>query len=125
MRLGYPTNVKVLRVPCTGKVDTTHLLGALEDGLDGVMVVGCMEGECHFLTGNLRARKRVEYVKQLLKHLGINPGRLEMYNLSSAEGTRFAEVCREMTERVRALGPSPVREGTGTEWAPEKEDDNQ
>lgn len=68
-----------------------------------------MEGECHFLTGNLKARKRVEYVKQVLKELGIEPERVEMFNLSAGEGPRFAEIAREMVERVKALGPSPVK----------------
>lgn len=68
-----------------------------------------MEGECHFLKGNLRARKRVEYVKSLLDEVGLGGARLEMYNMSSAQGQRFAEVAREMTEKIRALGPSPVR----------------
>jgi F420-non-reducing hydrogenase iron-sulfur subunit len=109
MRLSYPTNVKVIQVPCTGRVDITHLLKAIEDGADGVYVAGCLEGECHFLTGNFKAKKRVQYVKKVLEELGIEPERVEMFNLSAGEGPRFAEIAREMVERVKALGPSPVK----------------
>lgn len=112
MRLSYPPNVKVIQIPCTGIVDIIHLLRAIEDGADGVYVAGCLEGECHFLTGNLRARKKLEYVKRTLTELGIEPERVEMFNLSSAMGTRFAEIAEEMTQRIRKLGPSPVRTET-------------
>jgi len=109
MRLQYPSNIRVVVVPCTGRVDVIHLLKTIEEGADGVYVAGCMEGDCHFLTGNLKAKKRVARVKQILKDLGIEPERVEMYNLSAAQGPRFAEIAREMTERIRGLGPSPVR----------------
>jgi coenzyme F420-reducing hydrogenase delta subunit len=95
MRLDYPANIKVVRVPCTGKVDLLHILKAFENGVDGVFVAGCLEGECHFLTGNLRAKKRVMYAKELLEEVGISGERVEMYNLSAAEGARFAQIARE------------------------------
>ncbi len=109
MRLSYPSSVKVVKVPCTGRVDVMLILRAFESGVDGVYIAGCMEGECHFLRGNLRARRRVEYAKVLLDEVGLGSGRLEMFNMSASQGQRFAEVAREMTERVRALGPSPAR----------------
>jgi F420-non-reducing hydrogenase iron-sulfur subunit len=109
MRLNYPTFIKVIKVPCTGRVDVLTLLKAFESGVDGVYVAGCMEGECHFLKGNLRARKRVGYAKTLLQEVGIEPERLEMYNLSAAQGQRFAAIANEMADRVRALGPSPIK----------------
>jgi coenzyme F420-reducing hydrogenase delta subunit len=109
MRLNYPSNVKIVKVPCTGRVDHLLILKAFESGADGVYLAGCLEGECHFLKGNLRAKKRVHYVKALLEEVGLGAGRLEMYNMSSAQGQRFAEIAREMTEKVRALGPSPVK----------------
>jgi F420-non-reducing hydrogenase iron-sulfur subunit len=109
MRLNYPTNVKIVKVPCTGRVDVLLILKAFESGVDGVYLAGCLEGECHFLRGNLRAKKRVQYTKTLLDEVGLGSGRLEMYNMSSAQGQRFAEVAREMTEKIRALGPSPVK----------------
>ena len=108
MRLSYPSTVKVIQVPCTGRVDIIHLLKAIEDGADGVYVAGCLEGECHFLSGNLKARKRVNYVKKVLEEMGIEPERVEMFNLSAGEGPRFAEIAREMEERIKKLGPSPV-----------------
>ena len=109
MRLEYPDNVRVLRLPCTGKIEVDYILAAFERGVDGVIVAGCLEGGCHFLEGNLRARKRVERAKQLLEEIGLEPDRLEMYNLSSADGPRFAEIATEMSERLARLGPSPLR----------------
>ena len=109
LRLSYPPNVRVLRVPCSGKVEINQILRAFEWGVDGVIVAGCLEGGCHFLEGNLRARKRVERARQLLDEIGLGCERLEMFNLSSAEGPRFAEIARDMTERLRRLGPSPLR----------------
>ena len=109
MRLNYPTNVKIVKVPCTGRVDILLILKAFESGVDGVYLAGCLEGECHFLRGNLRAKKRVQYVKTLLDEVGLGGGRVEMYNMSSAQGQRFAEVAREMTEKIRGLGPNPAK----------------
>ena len=120
MRLDYPTNVKIIRIPCTGKVDALYLLKALEDGVDGVYVAGCEEGDCHFLRGNIRAKKRVGYVKEILKDIGLNPDRVEMYNLSAADGPRFVDIAKEFTERIVKLGPSPIRTGKGSELAEEE-----
>jgi F420-non-reducing hydrogenase iron-sulfur subunit len=119
--MNYPTNVKIIRLPCTGKVDALYLLKALEEGMDGVYVAGCEEGDCHFLKGNIRAKKRVGYVKSILKDVGINPGRVEMYNMSAADGPRFVDIARKFTERIRALGPSPVKTGKGRESTEEPE----
>ena len=111
MRLQYPANVRVLRFPCTGKIEENHLLAAFERGVDGVLVAGCLEGGCHFLEGNLRARKRVERVKRILGEIGVEPERLEMFNLSSAEGPRFAQIVKEMSDRIEPLGLSPLNTG--------------
>jgi F420-non-reducing hydrogenase iron-sulfur subunit len=108
MRLSYPSNVKIIQVPCSGRVDIIHLLRAIEDGADGVYVAGCLEGECHYLTGNLKAKKRVQYVKKTLEEIGLEPERVEMFNLSAGEGPRFTEIAKEMVERIKKLGPSPV-----------------
>ncbi|MHC4721079.1 MAG: hydrogenase iron-sulfur subunit [Planctomycetota bacterium] len=105
-RLQYPPNVRIIRLPCTGKVDAIHIMKAFEDGADGIFVAGCLEGQCHFLEGNTRAKKKVAYVKRLLDEAQIEPERLEMYNLSSAMGGRFAEIVEEMTDRVTKLGPT-------------------
>jgi len=105
MRLQYSPNVRIVRLPCTGKVDGLHIMKALEDGADGVFVAGCLEGQCHYLKGNLRAKKRVAYIKRLLVEVGVDPDRVEMYNLSSAMGGRFAEIVEEMTEKIKKIGP--------------------
>jgi len=111
-RLCYPPNVKIIRVPCSGKVDTLHLLKAFENGADGVYVAGCLEGDCHFKNGNVRAAKRVAQVRRLLDEIGIGGERLEMVNLSAGMGERFAETARQITEKIRTLGPNPIRKIT-------------
>jgi F420-non-reducing hydrogenase iron-sulfur subunit len=107
MRLNYPTNLRIIKVPCSGRVASIHLLKSLEEGADGVLVAGCLEGDCHYQAGNLRAKKRVAYVRRILEDIGIEPDRVVMYNLSAGMGPRFAEIAREMTEKIRELGPFP------------------
>ena len=115
MRFQYPDSIKIVKLPCTGRIDVSHILRAFEDGVDGVFVAGCIEGDCHNLTGNLNARRRVKYVQGLLDQLGLGSQRVEMFNLSSAMGKAFADAAIEMTERIKSLGPSPLRrlEDTG------------
>jgi coenzyme F420-reducing hydrogenase delta subunit len=115
LRLEYPPNVRIIRLPCTGKLDTLYLLKAFEVGADGVIVAGCLEGSCHFISGNKRAKQRVEGVKTLLGKTGIEQERLEFFNLSSAQGDRFAQIAREMTQRVRNLGPLRSESAVATE----------
>ncbi|MDH7482896.1 MAG: hydrogenase iron-sulfur subunit [Armatimonadota bacterium] len=109
LRLQYPPNVRIIRLPCTGKVDIAYIMHAFEQGIDGVIVAGCLEGGCHFQEGNLRAKKRVGLAKEVLAEAGIEPERLEMFNLSSAQANTFAEIIEEMTERLKKLGPNPLR----------------
>jgi F420-non-reducing hydrogenase iron-sulfur subunit len=109
MRLDYPVNVKIIRVPCTGKVDVIHLLRAIQKGADGVYCVGCLEGSCHYNEGNLRCRERVNHVRSLLDEIGIEGDRVRMYNLSSGEGPTFAAYAREMTENITKIGPNPLK----------------
>jgi F420-non-reducing hydrogenase iron-sulfur subunit len=109
MRLSYPANVKIVQVPCTGKVDVLYILKSFQSGADGVYVAGCMEGDCHYLAGNLRARKRVEYAKKILDEIGIGGDRLAMYNMSAGQGPRFVEIAKEMNERIKGLGPNPLK----------------
>lgn len=109
MRAQYPPNVRVLRLPCTGKVDVGYIMKALEKGVDGVIVAGCLEGGCHFQEGNLRAKKRVGLAKEVLEEAGFDSRRLEMFNLSSAMGQTFADIVETMTQRVKELGPNPLR----------------
>jgi len=110
MRLNYPANVKIIKLPCTGKVDIIYLLKAFEDGADGVFVVGCLEGNCHFTDGNIKAKRRVARAKKLLDEIGLGGERLDMFNMSASMGPKFAEVAREMTERIKGLCPNPLRE---------------
>jgi F420-non-reducing hydrogenase iron-sulfur subunit len=110
MRLNYPTNVKIIRVPCTGKVDTIHMLRAFEKGADGVCVVGCMEGDCHYNSGNFRARKRVAQVS----HPGADRDRRRAGpDVQPVFGRRprFAQYAVEMTERITAFGSQPHQAG--------------
>ncbi|HMK92373.1 MAG TPA: hydrogenase iron-sulfur subunit [Thermoleophilia bacterium] len=109
MRLQYPTNIRMIKLPCTGKLEVIHIMKAIQAGADGVYAAGCLEGECHYLKGNLWARKRVNHVKDLLAEVGLEPERVEMYNMSSAMGAKFAEVATEFTETIKRLGPNPVK----------------
>jgi F420-non-reducing hydrogenase iron-sulfur subunit len=109
MRLDYPVNIKIIRVPCTGKVDVMHLMRTIQMGADGAYAVGCMEGSCHYKQGNLRARERVMHVQKLLEEVGLEGDRVRMYNLSSGEGPTFAAYAKEMTEHIKKLGPNPLK----------------
>jgi coenzyme F420-reducing hydrogenase delta subunit len=105
-RIQYPATIRVIRVPCSGRVDPFFILKALQDGADGVLVSGCHPGDCHYLTGNYVARRRFAVLSDLLTFFGIKPGRVMFSWVSAAEGERFAEVVRKATEQVRGLGPS-------------------
>jgi len=109
MRLDYPSNIRIILVPCSGKVDVKHLLHAIQQGADGAYVVGCLEGTCHYNDGNFRARERVEHVRMLLAEVGLESDRVRMYNLSSGEGPTFAAYAKEMTEHIKNLGPNPLK----------------
>ncbi len=110
MRLKCPANFRIVRLPCTGKIDVIHILRAFEKGADGVYVVGCMEGDCHFNSGNFRARKKVEQAAKILDEIGVGGERVKMYNLSSGEGPLFAKYSIEMDTIIRELGPSSIKE---------------
>jgi F420-non-reducing hydrogenase iron-sulfur subunit len=105
MRIQYPAKVKIVMVPCTGRVDIKHILHAIEIGVDGVFLSGCLIGDCHYISGNQKATKRIAYAKKLIKEMGIEPERVEIFYNSSAMGPQFAETCRKFTETIRALGP--------------------
>lgn len=109
LRQEYPANVKLVRLPCTGKVDVQYVLDAFEGGADAVYVIACSLGNCHHVHGNERGRARVERAKTLLQSIGLEPERLDMYFLSGGMGATFAEIATRMTERAAALGPSPLR----------------
>jgi F420-non-reducing hydrogenase iron-sulfur subunit len=110
-RLEYPPNVKVIRVPCSGRVDAIHIMKALENGADGVLVAGCLEGDCHFKTGNVKALQRVTNLQPFLKEIGIEAERVQMVNMSAGMGARFAKIATEFTEKIRELGSNPAKAG--------------
>ena len=109
-RMQYPPNVRVIHSPCTGKIEMEHILEAFEKGIDGVLVAGCLEGGCHFVEGNLRAKRRLEAIRDLLDEIGLGRDRLRMVNLSASMAPTFVERVQDMVDTVTRLGPSPLRE---------------
>jgi F420-non-reducing hydrogenase iron-sulfur subunit len=108
MRLQYPTNIRIIRTPCTGKLEVEYFMRAFEKGADGVLVAGCEEGSCHFIEGNLMAKRRVNYTLEILKESGFEPNRLRMVNIGAADARRFVDIVKDMIETVRLLGPNPM-----------------
>jgi F420-non-reducing hydrogenase iron-sulfur subunit len=109
-RFQYPPNVRVIRVMCSGRVHPSFILEAFKDGADGVLVAGCHPpNDCHYISGNLKAQRRVAMLKRLMSQLGLKPERLRLEWISAAEGDKFARVMREMVADLKRLGPSPLR----------------
>ncbi len=104
-RVQYPTNMRVIRVMCSGRIDPLLVLKAFKDGMDGVAVLGCHPGDCHYQTGNYQAENKMEMTKRVLEKIGIQPGRLYLDWVSAAEGVRFGEVVTGFIESIRELGP--------------------
>jgi F420-non-reducing hydrogenase iron-sulfur subunit len=113
LHIQYPANVKFVRMPCTGKTDARYLLEAFEQGADGVYIVACPIGNCHHVRGNERGQNRVEHTKQILDEIGLGNERLNMYFMSGSQGQSFAMAAQEMTERIRKLGPNPLKAANG------------
>ncbi|MDR1086344.1 MAG: hydrogenase iron-sulfur subunit [Deltaproteobacteria bacterium] len=109
MRLQYSPDVEIVLIPCSGRFDVILALKAFESGADGVYVAGCLEGGCHFLDGNIRAKKRVAYLQKELKAIGLEPERLAMVNVSASQGPQFAQNVDDFTAVVKGLGPSPFK----------------
>jgi F420-non-reducing hydrogenase iron-sulfur subunit len=107
-RLQYSTGVRIISTPCTGKLEMEHILEAFEKGIDGILIVGCLEGGCHFVEGNLRARKRTDRIRSILDEIGLGSERLRMVNLSDAMASVFVQHVREIVETIKALGPNPL-----------------
>jgi F420-non-reducing hydrogenase iron-sulfur subunit len=106
-RMQYPPNVRVLKFPCTGRIDPVFILKAFQQGADGVLVSGCHPGDCHYISGNFHARRRFAVFRRLLEFVGVDLDRLQFSWVSAAEGGKWVEVVTELTERVRAMGPMP------------------
>ncbi len=109
LRQEYPADVKIVRLPCTGKTDMQYILDAFDEGADGVMVIACSLGNCHHERGNERARARVQRTQKILKSIGLEPERVEINYVSGGMGATFAEYVREMTDRLQDLGPNPLK----------------
>jgi F420-non-reducing hydrogenase iron-sulfur subunit len=105
-RLQYPSNVRVIRVPCSGRVNPYFIIKCLQHGVDGVLVSGCHPGDCHYISGNLVARRRFAILKRILEFVGVEKGRVQFSWISAAEGERFSQVIKEVTEEIKALGPN-------------------
>ncbi len=119
-RFQYPPNLRIIRVMCSGRVHPSHIMEAFKDGADGVLVAGCHPpNDCHYISGNLKAQRRVALLKKLMSQLGLEPDRLRLEWISAAEGDKFARVIREMVAEIKELGPNPV----GKPLTPVKEAD--
>ena len=104
-RISYPTNIRIIRTMCSGRVDPLHVLEAFRQGIDGVLVTGCHIGDCHYIDGNHKTARRIPLLKKLLGQLGIEEERVRLAWVSASEGDRFASVVSETTEQIRRLGP--------------------
>lgn len=105
-RIQYPPNVRVIRVPCSGRINPFFILASLQHGVDGVLISGCHPGECHYLSGNYSARRKFALLKSLLEHTVLEEGRIQFSWVSASEGVKFAKVIAEVTEKIKALGPA-------------------
>lgn len=104
-RIKYPETVKIIRVMCSGRVNPMFVVNALQQGADGVLVAGCHPGDCHYAQGNYYAKRRMTVLKRLLEYIGIEPERVQMAWVSAAEGQKFADVIKKVTEDVKKVGP--------------------
>jgi F420-non-reducing hydrogenase iron-sulfur subunit len=108
-RIQYPPNVRIIRLMCSGQLDPIYVAKAVLEGADGVLIGGCHPGDCHYQTGNLKARRRVAILHETLDQLGLESERVWLRWISASEGRYFADTVTEMVEQIRALGPSPLR----------------
>jgi len=107
-RTKYPANIRIIKVPCSGRIDPLFVLKALRLGADGVLVSGCHPGDCHYQTGNYRARRRVAIIKSFLEYMGVEPERVQASWVSASEGGKFAKVVSDVTEGVKEVGPNQL-----------------
>ncbi len=108
-RIQYPPNIIIIRVMCSGRIDPAFIFEAFKDGADGVLVAGChLPSDCHYISGNFKAQRRVKLTKNVLKEFGIEPERLRLEWISASEGDKFAAVVRDMVDQIRKLGPNPL-----------------
>jgi len=108
-RLSYPPNIKIIRVMCSGMVDPKYVIKALLEGADGVLVSGCNPGDCHYINGNFKARRRIKLLKEILPSFGFEPERLRLTWIAASDGVLLAETLQELVAQIKALGPSQTR----------------
>ncbi len=108
-RMQMPPNVRIIRVNCTGRIDISFILDALHQGADGVLISGCHPGDCHYTSGNLKMQSRYALLQNLLEEAGFSPERVHLQWASAAEGDVFTEGITNMVERIKKLGPNPLR----------------
>ena len=109
-RIQYPPNIRIIRVMCSGRIDPTFILEAFKDGADGVLVAGChLPSDCHYISGNFKALRRITLLKKVLSDFGIEPERVRLEWVSASEGDRFAAIVRDMVEEIKKLGPNPLK----------------
>ena len=113
-RLKFAPNVKIIRVPCSTRVEPDFVLKAFQSGADGVLILGCHPGDCHYIEGNYKTMRRVPLLKKMLTQFGIEDGRVRLDWVSASEGEKYATVVNEMTEAVRALGPFKLNNTEGS-----------
>ena len=106
MKKALPDNIKIIQVPCTGRIETLHLLKPFEEGADGVYVAGCQADSCQYISGITKAAKRVEQVKKILEELSMEPERIDVFHMSAGKGQEFVEVADRMVNTIKELGPS-------------------
>ena len=109
-RMQYPPNVRVIRIMCTGRLDPAFVLKALSVGADGVLISGCHIGDCHYLAGNFKSRRRVALLRKLIEEYGYDRERLRMTFVSASEGALWAEVVQDMVNTIKKLGPNPLKQ---------------
>jgi len=105
-RIQYAPNIRVIRVPCSGRVNPFYIVKALQNGVDGVLVSGCHPGDCHYISGNYYARRKFALLKRYLEYIGIEPERVQFSWVSASEGGRFAQIVEKVVNDVRKLGPN-------------------
>jgi F420-non-reducing hydrogenase iron-sulfur subunit len=109
-RMQYPPNIRIIRVMCSGRIEPQFILKALREGADGVFIAGCHMGDCHYNAGNYKLDRRMRLVYRLMEELGIDKDRVSHDWISASEGEKFANTVRDITAKVEALGPSPLKE---------------